>query len=560
MAKQTTPGPAMHACDGRDFKRLMRAGMAWLERNYETVNALNVFPVPDGDTGTNMLLTIRSACKEVETVDEAHLGQVAQKVYNGALMGARGNSGVILSQLLRGFARAVEKESALDDAVLLRGFQEAVRMAYQAVQEPVEGTMLTVAREASEECAAAIEAGDDMLGILDRVVARCRDSVQRTPLLLKVLADAGVVDSGGAGLMYILEGMQRDLHGEALDMTPEAAATRSLQSALTPEDEEGYGYDVQFLLKGDNLDVAQVRADIESMGWSTLVVGDEHLIKVHVHVHNPGIPLGYAAEKGNVADIVVENMQEQYQEFVQERGAPGTGQPEAVQPPHVEHGHIAAVTVAPGEGLMRIFYSLGAGRVISGGQTMNPSTKDFIEAIEQMDTDKFIILPNNKNILMAAEQAAQQVMETHSDRQVRVVPTKTVPQGVSALLSLDPRGELEEVAGAMQEGAGMVETGEVTTATRNVKIDGLSVKKGQIIGLHNDHLVVAGDDVSSVVLDLLHKMGIDALELVTLYYGADVVPGEAEVLAEHLQETYPDHEIEIREGGQAHYFYILSAE
>ena len=554
-----TRSDAARTCDGQAFKVLVQAGLAWLEQNYEEVNALNVFPVPDGDTGTNMMLTMRSAYGEIANSEETHVGKVAGQVYNGALMGARGNSGVILSQLWRGFARGVEQDAAISADGLVRGFQEAVRMAYQAVQEPVEGTMLTVAREASEEAVEAIKSDASLPAVLTRVVERAHLSVARTPELLPVLAEAGVVDSGGKGLAYVLEGMLRAMRGESLVAQEAVKATEALRSQLMPEDEEGYGYDVQYLIKGEGLDVAAVRQHIESIGWSTLVVGDDNLIKVHVHVHNPGEAIGYGASQGVLLDVVVENMQEQYQTFVTERGGPRLTAATAAaepSPPHVEEGTIAVVTVAPGEGLTRIFYSLGAARVISGGQTMNPSMKDILEAVNGLPTDKVVILPNNKNIFMSAEQAAQAA----NGKDVRVVPTKTIPQGISALLALDPHGDLDETVEMMGESSEMVETGEVTISTRNATVDGIKVREGQIIGLHNDKMAVAGSDVTGVVTDLLAKMGADQLELITLYSGEGISREEAEALIEHLTGLYPNHEIELREGGQPHYYYILSVE
>jgi DAK2 domain fusion protein YloV len=543
-------------CDGQAFKQLVKAGLAWLDQNHEKVNALNVFPVPDGDTGTNMLLTMRSAWKEIAASEETHLGHIAQRVYNGALMGARGNSGVILSQLWRGFARGIEQDAKLDAAALVKGLQEATRTAYKAVQAPVEGTILTVAREASEEAAQAATQTSDMKVILERVVRRCHDAVEHTPELLTVLKEAGVVDSGGMGLTFIIEGMLRHVQGESLTIDEIAASTAALQSTLEPHDELGYGYDVQFLLQGKDMDVDQVRADIEAMGESTLVVGDSSLIKVHVHVHNPGIPLGYGAERGTLGDIVVENMQEQYQEFVTQEDGPHHIEKEAVAPPQIAEGTIAAVTVAPGNGLTQIFYSIGAGRVISGGQTMNPSTEEIADAINSLPTDKVVILPNNKNILLTAQQATQLT----NGKQVRVIPTTTVPQGIAALLALAPDGDLEDVVAAMKSASEMVETGEVTTATRNVTLEGIKVKQGQIIGLHNDILATVGDNLGDVVSKLLDKMGAADLELITLYYGEDVSQSDADRLVESLLKVYPNHDIEVREGGQPHYFYIISAE
>jgi DAK2 domain fusion protein YloV len=558
MAEKTPPIVERRTCDGQDLQACVWAGLAWLERHYEEVNALNVFPVPDGDTGTNMMLTMRSAHDEVCDLDEDHAGQVAQKIYNGALMGARGNSGVILSQLWRGFARGIEGMPVFDTNALVSGFQEAVRLAYQAVQEPVEGTMLTVASDVAREAEVAVKETPDVVAVMERVVERAHLSVQRTPELLAVLAEAGVVDSGGMGLAYILEGILRYMRGEPLATAEEFHESDELQSALSPEDEEGYGYDVQYLIRGQSMDVNQVRAQIESLGWSTLVVGDDQLIKVHVHVHNPGEALGYGASVGSLDDIVVENMQAQYETFVRNRG--GVHEEKAadtpVEPPPIQEGTIAAVAVAPGDGLKRILYSLGAGYVIAGGQTMNPSTKDIVEAIETLPTDKVVLLPNNKNIFMAAEQAAGRV----NSKIVQVIPTRTIPQGISALLALDPHGEMDEVVAAMVESSGMVETGEVTMATRDSRVNGIKVRKGQMIGLHNDDLTVVGNDVPSVVADLLGKMGIGDLELITLYYGADIDRSEAQTLTEHLRDEYPDHEIELREGGQPHYYYILSAE
>ncbi|MBN1312235.1 MAG: DAK2 domain-containing protein [Anaerolineae bacterium] len=544
-------------CDGQIFKELVRAGLAWLEQNHEKVNALNVFPVPDGDTGTNMLLTMRSAWKEIANSDDTHLGSMAQRVYDGALMGARGNSGVILSQLWRGFARGVEAYAKLDAETMAKGLEEATRTAYQAVQEPVEGTILTVAREASEEATLIASQTSDLREILEKVVQRCNDSVQHTPELLAVLREAGVVDSGGMGLAFIMEGMLRHLNGESLALQEPTESTLARHDTLAPHDELGYGYDVQFLLKGESLDVDQVRADIEAMGDSTLVVGDSAMLKVHVHVHNPGVPLGYGAEHGVLLDVVVENMQEQYQEFAaHDHGDHGIHDKTSIAPPQIAEGTIAAVTVAPGEGLTQIFYSVGAGRVISGGQTMNPSTEEIAKAINALPTNKVIMLPNNKNILLSAQQATQLT----NSKQVSVVPTTSIPQGIAALLALDPNGELEEVAANMKAASEMVETGEITTATRNVTLEGIKIKKGQIIGLHNDILRVAGNNITEVVDSLLEKMGTADLELITLYYGTNVTRHEAQTLVEHLHGTYPDHDIELREGGQPHYFYIISAE
>jgi len=537
---------------------MAEAGLVWLEANHETVNNLNVFPVPDGDTGTNMLLTMRSAYDEVANVDEAHAGRVAQKLYNGALMGARGNSGVILSQLWRGLATILKDHPDFDADMLARAMAESARIAYGAVQEPVEGTMLTVARETSEAVTGYVEGNSgDMMSLMITAVDAAHASVQRTPDLLPVLKEAGVVDSGGMGIYYVVEGMLRRLKGEELALDPAAMASRSLQSELRPIDELGYGYDVQFLIKGQALDVVKVRADIEAMGDSGLIVGDENLIKVHIHVHDPGIPVSYGANLGILLDVVVENMQEQYEDFIVERGGKET---ESVAAPEIAPGQVAVVTIAPSTELGNIFYSLGAALVISGGQTMNPSTKDILDGINTLNTSKVVVMPNNKNIFMAAEKAAEATAELEGDRQVVVIPTRTVPQGIAAMFALDPEGMLEDVAEAMQEAMSLVETGEVTTAVRDATIDGVEVKEGQVIGLKNGKLVTSGEDINTVVIDLLGKMDASDYELITLYHGNTLNYQDAEVLAEHLQEEYPDLEVELAVGGQPHYHYIISIE
>jgi DAK2 domain fusion protein YloV len=539
-------------CDGQGVKRMAAAGLAWLDRHHEAVNALNVFPVPDGDTGTNMLLTMRNAYQEIAASAENRADKICAQLYNGALMGARGNSGVILSQLWRGFARAIEGMEAFDVHAMAAGLRQAAEIAYQGVQEPVEGTMLTVAREIAEEAADAAGKSDDLGFVLERVVECAHQAVARTQEQLDVLREAGVVDAGGQGLALLLEGMLRYLKGESLEFAPVSGHEMHPQSALDPG-EAGYGYDVQFVLKGKNLDVDRIRHEIAAMGNSTLVVGDADTVKVHVHVHDPGQPLGYGASIGVLGDVVVENMQEQYRQFMLERGT--AHEREGAESPRVAEGEIAAIAVAPGEGLQRVFHSLGA-YAVSGGQTMNPSTEQLIQAINSLPTDKIILLPNNKNIRLAAEQAAQLA----APRQVIVVPSESVPQGVAALLALHPDGDLQAIAGAMQAAMSEVESGEITTATRDATLGDLEVREGQIIGLHNDRLCVAGNSIEQVAHDLLSQMGAANRQLVTLYYGDGVSADQAHSLAEWLRHAHPDLEFEVVEGGQAHYFYILSAE
>jgi len=536
------------AVDGQDLKALVRAGLTWLRHHQEDINVLNVFPVPDGDTGTNMVLTMQSAWEEVANTEAIDIAEVAHLLAHGALMGARGNSGVILSQIWRGLARSLDEKEVLTAQELGAALQEAARTAYKGVIHPVEGTILTVIREAAEEAARAAAETDDQIELLERVVSEAGRSVDRTPTLLPVLAEAGVVDAGGRGLQVILEGMLRYAHGESVPEEAYLVETARPSAAPTAVEAE-YGYDVQFILMGQDLDVSMIRQHIDDMGESALVVGEPGAVKVHVHVVDPGLPLSYAVKLGSLRDVVVEDMQAQYQEFVGVRKQP------TVPAPSRTSTEIGVVAVAAGEGIARVFASLGAANVIRGGQTMNPSTEEILQAVESLPNERVILLPNNKNIILAAEQARDL-----SDKQVAVVPTRTIPQGVAALLALNYQAGLEENATEMAEAAQEVHSGEVTAATRDVTLNGLTVREGQIIGIHNEELVVAGETIKEVLEALLERMGVDNLEIVTLYYGSAVPGNEARQLAAYLHETHPEQEFEVIEGGQPHYFYIVSAE
>jgi DAK2 domain fusion protein YloV len=553
MVDPSSQHPSAHAlCDGRTLKLLARAGCDWLDKHHTIVNQLNVFPVPDGDTGTNMLMTMRNALKEVDDYDSEHAGQVVGRIAHGAMMGSRGNSGTILSQLWQGFAHVVRDQSTLDTDT-----------AYRGVLKPVEGTILTVAREATEEAEAAYHDTWDTVEILERAVARAKDALARTPDMLPILQKAGVVDSGGSGLVYILEGMLRYLHGEEVEgEQTTAVAVEHLETALAPEDELGYGYDVQFILKGQNLDLNRVRAAIDSMGWSTLVVGDEDAIKVHVHVHDPGIPLSYGTSLGTLSDIVVENMQEQYHEYLRERTEQAVQQGHSPvstsegKGPELDENDIGVVAVASGEGLARVFRQLGAAELVMGGQTNNPSTQEILDAIQRVPTHNVIVLPNNKNIILAAEQAARLA----TDQNVIVIPTRSMPQGISALLPYDPKGDLEDVVEALRLAKDNVVTGEITSATRSVELNGVDVAKGQIIGLIDGSLAASGNTVSDVLRSTLDQMCSVECELITLYYGNGIRESEARRVMDGLRQVYPEREFELVYGGQAHYHYILSAE
>jgi DAK2 domain fusion protein YloV len=534
-------------CDGRGLKRLIGAGLAWLGRHQAAINALNVYPVPDGDTGTNMLLTMQSAYQEIQNSPEEEVSAIAQKVAHGALMGARGNSGVILSQIFRGFARSLEGMAAFNTIQFAAALREAAVMAYKGVIKPVEGTILTVAREASEAAVTAAASSADLTYVLERVVQEARESVRRTPTLLLVLAEAGVVDAGGQGLFVILEGMLRYAKGEQLAADTQFAEAMNLQP-LHLESEEGYGYDIQFIIHGEDLKVEEIRGAIASMGDCALVVGDSRAVKVHVHSPEPGTPINYGASVGSLSRVIVENMQEQYQDFILSKA-------QKPMAPSEPLSGIGTVVVAPGPGLLTVFESLGASVVVSGGQTMNPSTEELLTAVANTPSDDVIILPNNKNIVMAAEQA-----KALSEKNVEVVPTITVPQGISALLALNYQADLATNSRVMADAANTIQTAEITTAVRSVCVNGVDVQEGRVIGLVNGKLKVTGVSPAMVVMEALKEMHAEDYEIITVYYGESVTGDDAQQLADDILNHYPEQEVEVIDGGQPHYHYILSAE
>jgi DAK2 domain fusion protein YloV len=556
--------------NGAQFKHLLAGGVAMLEKNYQYVNTLNVFPVPDGDTGTNMLMTVRNAWKFIADIDDADFGKIATQFARGAIRGSRGNSGTILSELLRGFAGEV---SGLNDAgrdVLTVALRAGVRTAYSVIEKPVEGTILTVAREVAEEAEGMPPEVQDLVDLLGRIVHRAQISVAQTPELLPILRKAGVVDSGAQGLAYFLEGMYRHAMGDVIaftaDASPEQAVT-NLSEVLQPEDPQGYGYDVQFLVQGRNLDVAAIRAAINHMGESGVITGDDSVVKVHIHVHDPGIPLSYGVSLGAITDIVVENMALQAEGYIAGRSgadlavAESALDPTALPVPEpvvaVEPGKIAVISAAPGEGFRRILQSMGVAHVISGGQTMNPSSGEFVEAIQRLPTDKIIVLPNNKNIVLTAQQAAKEV----PGKDIRVITTRTMPQGIAALLAFDPDMALDAVGEAMQSAVAGVLTGEITTASRSVDLEGVNVQEGQIIGLLDGKLVVTAPDSLTALHDLLRRAIVDSVhELVTIYHGADIAPGAATKAVDQLRIAFPNQEFDLAWGGQPYYPYILSVE
>ncbi len=539
--------------DGLAIKELVEAGLTWLRTNQQTVNALNVFPVPDGDTGTNMLLTMTSAYNEISSLGHHSAGQMAAAVAQGALMGARGNSGVILSQLWRGFARALHGKDIVDAPTLAAAFAEARDTAYKGVVRPVEGTILTVSKDIATEAEKAAQETDDPIEVLRRCVRAADESVQRTPEFLPVLKQAGVVDSGGKGLFFILEGMIRFIDGESLEsplISVQPLSAMMLENAM--EDvEEGQDWEVVVDFRpGNGFELQTFYSRLEQIGTSIQVGEGEGIYRMHIHtpLEKRYEPIDYIMNIGTITKVAMENLLAQMEDI---EGRAET----SIELANVEPGQIAVVTVSPGSGISRIFASLGVAAIVSGGQTMNPSTKDILDAFENLPTDKIIILPNNKNIVLAANQAKEVTV-----KQVHVIPSRNVPQGLAAMLHLNPDGDLEKVAEKMTRAIENVVTGEITVATRSVEIDGVNVKEGQVIGLLNGKLAVSSDSIEHACLELLEKANTAEYELITLFYGEDLKNLEANRIADLVREKYPAQEVEVQEGGQPHYQFIISIE
>ncbi len=539
--------------DGQSLKRLVEAGLTWLRTNQQTVNALNVFPVPDGDTGTNMVLTMQSAWNEIKDLGHRNIGQMAMAVSQGALMGARGNSGVILSQLWRGFARGVHDKDVLDVATMAKAFADMRDTAYKGVVRPVEGTILTVAKGIAAATEAASGSAKDAIELLEIAVKAADEAVQSTPDLLPVLKQAGVVDSGGKGLFFILEGMLRHVYGEPLDtptMSVQPLSAMGLQDAMV-EVEEGQDYEVVVdFFPQNELNLPTFYGRLEGMGTSIQVGEGDGMYRMHIHVltEKRYEPIDYIMGLGTITKVAIENLLAQIDDIQKSKAG-------RIEFAPVEPGQIAVVVVSPGAGLSRIFASLGVAAVVEGGQTMNPSTQDILKSFENMPTDKIIILPNNKNIVMAANQAKDVTV-----KKVAVVPSRTVPQGMAAMLSLTPEGDLEAVAEKMIRAMNAVKSGEITTATRSVEIDGVKVESGQVIALLDGKLVLSAGNVEEGVLGLLDKAGASELELATLFYGGGMSHSDANRIADAVRAKYPALEIEVQEGGQPHYQFIISVE
>lgn len=553
--------------EGERLAQMFIEGANNLAKNVKLVDSLNVFPVPDGDTGTNMNLSITSGVKEVKNQVPDHVGVLANAFAKGLLMGARGNSGVILSQLFRGFSKSVEGKKTLNGKQFADGFAAGVDMAYKAVMKPVEGTILTVAKDSAKKAQESAKHSDDIITIMEATLTEAKASLERTPDLLAILKEVGVVDSGGMGLVIIYEGFLAVLKGEKLIDLSEATTTMeelvkvehhlSAQSHMATEDIEfGYCTEVMVRFENDKLeknpfDETRFRNLLSNHGDSLLVVSDEDLLKIHIHAEQPGDVITHAQNFGSLINVKIENMREQHTHLLEETKAVYEEVPVITK----KQNEFGIITVAMGEGISKIYKSLGAGIVIEGGQTMNPSTEDFVKAISEVDAKKIVILPNNSNIIMAAEQAASVV-----DEEVVVVPSKTVPQGLAALLAFNPSVDLETNTCKMIEALASVKTGQVTFAVRDTSLDGIEIKKDDFMGIAEKKIVSSGPDRQTVTEQLLATMIDDDTEILTIIRGEDTTEAETAKLVSFLESNFEDVEVEVYQGEQPLYSYIFSVE
>lgn len=559
--------------DARLMQKAFLAGAKALEAKKEWINELNVFPVPDGDTGTNMTMTIMSAAREVAAIEDPTMDSLAKAISSGSLRGARGNSGVILSQLFRGFTKEIKGKTSVDVGTLAQAFVHATETAYKAVMKPKEGTILTVAKGMADKAMETAEATDDILEFGEKVIAQGDYVLSQTPEMLPVLKQAGVVDSGGQGLMQVLKGAFDGLCGKEVDITvPDAKKTVTTADTAKGAASENidtahikYGYCTEFIIKlekhYDEDSEHEFKAYLESIGDSIVVVSDDDIVKVHVHTNDPGLAIQKALTYGSLSRMKIDNMREEHQERViqdaERKAAEQKAEEEkakaAKAEPRKPYGFIA---VSVGDGLGEIFKGIGADYLIEGGQTMNPSTEDMVNAIEHVNADTVYILPNNKNIILAAEQAKYLV----EDKQIIVVPSKTVPQGITALINFIPDQTPEENLETMVAEMAHVKTGQITYAVRNTVIDDMEIHEGDIMGIGDQGMLAVSTSLEKTVMDTLNAMLDEESELVTVYYGSDVSAEDAEKLTDKLKEQYPDVEIELQEGGQPIYYYLISVE
>lgn len=553
---------SMKTIDAAMVQRCFLAGAKRIEANKEYINELNVFPVPDGDTGTNMTLTIMSAAKEVSTLVNPTMEQVCKAISGGSLRGARGNSGVILSQLFRGLCKELREYQGISVTVFAVAFERAVETAYKAVMKPKEGTILTVARGGAERAKQLAEEGEeDILSFTEEVVRHMKDVLDITPELLPVLKEAGVVDSGGQGLLTIMEGVLDALQGKETDFTIPVSGSSVQKAAGAANDaistaDIKFGYCTEFIVMVekpyDAAEEVRFKSYLESIGDSIVVVSDEDIVKVHVHTNDPGLAIQKALTYGSLTKMKIDNMREEHNERVIQ-GASQIAEKQAEAAPRKPVGFLA---VSIGEGLNQIFKEIGADYIIEGGQTMNPSTEDMLNAIAQVNAETIFILPNNSNIILAAEQAAKLT----KDKEIVVVPSKNIPEGITAIISYMPERSVAENKQHMTEEMQKVKTGQVTYAVRDTSMDGKEIKAGDIMGIGDKKIHSVGSDIAEVTFELLESLLDDESELVSLYYGQECSEEAAQTLADRITEAHPEVEVDVHLGGQPIYYYVLSVE
>lgn len=556
---------AINTIDAAMLKKCFLAGAANLEAKKEIINELNVFPVPDGDTGTNMTMTILSAAKEVSNIASPNFENLSKAISGGSLRGARGNSGVILSQLFRGFTKEIKSVTVIDAPVLARAFQKATETAYKAVMKPKEGTILTVAKGLSDKMNELACENGDLEEILGQVLEHGRYVLSQTPEMLPVLKEAGVVDSGGQGLIEVLSGIYDCLLGKEIDLTAALGTTTTAKvEADTTQADIKYGYCTEFIIniekKFDNGDELNFKAYLESIGDSIVVVADDEIVKVHVHTNDPGLAIQKALTYGSLSRMKIDNMREEHKEKLikeaQKAEAEEKAAEEAAKKPAEPKKKYGFISVSAGAGLSEIFEGLGVDVVIEGGQTMNPSTEDMLNAIDKVNAENVFILPNNSNIILAANQAQSIV----TDKNVYVVPSKTIPQGITALINFDESADAEANFDNMSSEMKNVKTGQVTYAVRDTSMDGKEIKQNDIMGIGDKTILSVGKDIEETTIDMLSQLIDDDSELISVYYGEDVSSEQVDSLTAKIEETYPDLDLEVHSGGQPIYYYIVSVE
>lgn len=551
------------------FTKMFLAGAANLEAKKEVINELNVFPVPDGDTGTNMTLTIMSAAKEVKALEQADMKSVSKAISSGSLRGARGNSGVILSQLLRGFTKEIREHKEIDVQVLAAACERAAATAYKAVMKPKEGTILTVARGLSEKAQELAETMDDLEAFIPEVLECAKEVLAKTPDMLPVLKEAGVVDSGGQGLVEVLNGAYEAFLGKEVDYSAieAGAGTKLVKPGAQAEADIKFGYCTEFIIMTRDgfteKDEEEFKAYLESIGDSIVCVADDDIVKVHVHTNDPGLAIQKALTYGQLSRMKIDNMREEHQEkLIRDAEKLAAEQAEAAKQKKEQESKreprksVGFISVSIGEGMNSIFKELGVDYIIEGGQTMNPSTEDMLTAIDQVNADHIFILPNNKNIVLAANQAKSLV----KDKDVIVIPTKTVPQGITAVISYMPDADVDTNEEAMLEEIKNVKTGQVTYAVRDTHIDDKEIHEGDIMGIGDNGILSVGQSVETTTKEMLEKMADEETEMISLYYGEDIRGEDAERFGEEIAELYPDADVDVQNGGQPIYYYVISVE